>query len=145
MSLPKTDTAFLPYLEKGKKLYKKHNILYQTPKSVKKCHQMSSTVNQSLTQRTQRRLFSRNELMGTNKHTQTTLQHFSVDDSLHSEITVNYNILFHHLHVAGHIKFGLLCCWCWISCWTALFKISWIWCWQEFQTLNIRQNCLRLV
>ena len=94
----KTDTAFLPYLEKGKKLYQERNILYQTPKSVKKNHQMSSTVNQSLPQRTRRRLFNRNESLGTNKHTETTLLHFSVDDSLHLEITGNYKTLFHHLH-----------------------------------------------
>lgn len=112
----KTDTAFLPYLEKGKKLYQERNILYQTPKSVKKNHQMSSTVNQSLTQRTRRRLFNRNESVGTNKHTETTLLQFSVDDSLHLEITGNYKILFHHLYVAGHLLFDLLCCWCWISC-----------------------------
>lgn len=141
----KTDTAFLPYLEKGKKLYQERNILYQTPRSVKNNHQTSSTVNQSLTQRTRRSLFSRNESVGMNKHTETTLLHFSVDDSLHLEITGNYKILFHHLHVAGHLLFGLFCCLCWISCWTAWFEISWIWCWQEFLTLNVWQNSLRLV
>jgi hypothetical protein len=41
--------------------------------------------------------------LGTNKHTETTLLQFSVDDSLHLEITGNYKILFYHLHVAGHL------------------------------------------
>jgi hypothetical protein len=99
----KSDTAFLPYLEKGKKLHQERNILYNTPKSVKKNPQKSSTVNQTLTQRTRRRLFSRNESIGMNKHTETTLLHFPVDDSLHLEITGNYNILLNHLHVAGHL------------------------------------------
>lgn len=98
-----TETAFLPYLEKGKKLHQERNILYQTPKSVKKNHQKSSAVNHTLTQRTQRRLFSRNESISMDKHTETTLLHFSVDDSLHLEITGNYNILLIHLHVAGHL------------------------------------------
>jgi hypothetical protein len=103
----KSDTAFLPYLEKGKKLHQERNILYNTPKSVKN-PQKSSTVNETLTQRSRRRLFSHNESVTVNKHTETTSLHFSVDDPLHLEITGNYNILFNHSHVAGSLSLHLL-------------------------------------
>jgi hypothetical protein len=79
-------TALLPYLEKGMKLRQERSILYQTPKSVKENRQKSSTVYRTVTHRTQRRLFSCDDV---DKSTETSLLHFSVDDSLGLEITGN--------------------------------------------------------
>ncbi|PNF28471.1 hypothetical protein B7P43_G15235 [Cryptotermes secundus] len=80
-------TALLPYLEKGMKLRQERSILYQTPKTVKENHQKSSMAYHTLTHRIQRRMFSRNESVNVDKHPETNLLHFSMDDSLDLEVT----------------------------------------------------------
>lgn len=90
-------TALLPYLEKGMKLHQERSILYQTPKTVKENHQKSSTAYHTLTHRIQRRMFSYNESVNVDKHTETNLLHFSMDDSLDLEVTGNYYIFLSHL------------------------------------------------
>lgn len=98
-------TALLPYLEKGMKLHQEHSILYRTPKTVKENHQKSSTLYHTLTHRSQRRIFSRNESVNVDKCTETNLLHFSVDDSLGLEITGNYYIFLSHLCIiAGQLS-----------------------------------------
>jgi hypothetical protein len=90
-------TALLPYLERRMKLRQERSILYQTPKAVKENHPKSSTIYHTVTHRPERRLFSRNESVNVDNHTETSLLHFSVDDSLGLEITGNYYIFLSYL------------------------------------------------
>jgi hypothetical protein len=88
-------TALPPCLEMGRKLHQENSSLYQ--QIPKENHQKSS--------RTQKRLFSRNESVNVDKHVETSLLHFSVDDSLGLEVTGNYVIFLSHLCIiAGYFS-----------------------------------------
>lgn len=87
-----SDTALLLYHEKGRKLHQERSILYQTPKSLKKDNQKSSTVYHTVTRRTQGRLFNRNESINVDECTETSPLQYSGDGSLGLEITGNYSI-----------------------------------------------------
>jgi hypothetical protein len=81
------DTALPICLEMGGKLHQEQSIL---------CQQIPKE-NREKSSRTQKRLFGRNESANVDKHEETSLLHFSVDDCVGLEITGNNIISLSHL------------------------------------------------